>query len=163
MEFTIRKCTSGDAGGRGYVHYQSWKETYTGLMPSAFLNELSMEELQDRARRNMENTFVAIADNRVIGFGCYIQESREFVSIRPSAEIVALYVLKEYQGVGVGTSLINAITGELTEKNIILYVLEGNNRAMKFYEHIGFRFTGKYISQEVAGGTIRELEMVLER
>lgn len=110
----------------------------------------------ERAREHTDNTLVA-----VVGFSCYLQNSREFVSVKPSSEIVALYVLKEYQGCGIGKALINAAKDELTEKNILLFVLKGNTQAIEFYEHIGFSFTGKSISQEVSGGTIEELEMIL--
>lgn len=82
--------------------------------------------------------------------------------MNPSAEIVALYVLKEYQGYGIGKALLNAVQNELTEENIILFVLKGNENAIGFYEHVGFSFTGKSVSQEVSGGTIEELEMVLK-
>lgn len=53
------------------------------------------------------------------------------------------------------------IKNELMGKTILLFVLKGNEQAIKFYEHIGFSFTGKSISQEVSGGTIEELEMIL--
>ncbi len=45
MEYIIRKCTADDADGRGTVHYQAWKETYTGLMPDEYLNKLSLDNL----------------------------------------------------------------------------------------------------------------------
>jgi len=31
MSVIIRKATREDADGKGYVHYKSWIETYTGL------------------------------------------------------------------------------------------------------------------------------------
>lgn len=161
MEYIIRKCTAEDADGRGMVHYQSWKETYSGLMPTQCLNKLRLDNLIERAREHTDNTLVAVVGEKVVGFSCYMQNSREFVSVKPSSEIVALYVLKEYQGCGIGKALINAVKDELTEKNILLFVLNGNQQAIKFYEHIGFSFTGRSISQEVCGGTLEELEMIL--
>lgn len=112
------------------------------------------------AREHTDNTLVAVVGKKVVGFSCYLQNSREFVSVKPSSEIVALYVLRKYQGCGIGKALINAAKDELTEKNILLFVLKGNTKAIAFYEHIGFSFTGKSILQEVSGGTIEELEMI---
>lgn len=161
MDYIIRKCTAEDADGRGTVHFQSWKETYSALMPAEYLAELRPDILIKRAREHTDNTFVAVSGNKVVGFCCYLQNSREFVSVKPSSEIVALYVLKKYQGCGIGKALINAVKNELMGKTILLFVLKGNEQAIKFYEHIGFSFTGKSISQEVSGGTIEELEMIL--
>lgn len=161
MEYMIRKCTAADADGRGLVHYQSWKETYAGLMPAQYLNKLRLDNLIESARERTDNTLVAVVGGKVVGFSSYLQNSRAFVSVKPSSEIVALYVLKEYQGCGIGKALINAVKEELTEKNILLFVLKGNEQAIKFYEHMGFSFTGKSISQEVSGGTLEELEMIL--
>ncbi len=161
MEYIIRKCTDDDADGRGMVHYQSWKETYSGLMPTEYLNKLRLDNLIEIAREHTDNTLVAVVGKKVVGFSCYLQNSREFVSVKPSSEIVALYVRKEYQGCGIGKALINAVKYEQSEKNIVLFVLKGNTQAIEFYEHIGFSFTGKSISQEVSGGTIEELEMIL--
>mgnify|MGYP002539983122 CR=1 FL=1 len=163
MEYIIRKCTADDADGRGMVHYQAWKETYSECMPTEYLNKLRLDDLIETARKHTDNTFVAVVGEKVVGFSCYLQNSREFVSVKPSSEIVALYVLKEYQGFGIGKALMAAVKDELTEKNILLFVLKGNEQASKFYEHIGFSFTGKSISQEVSGGTIEELEMILTR
>ena len=117
MEYIIRKCTAEDADGRGMVHYQSWKETYSGLMPTQYLNKLRLDNLIERAREHTDNTLVAVVGEKVVGFLAVIsQNSREFVSVKPSSEIVALYVLKEYQGCGIGKALINAVKDELTEK-----------------------------------------------
>lgn len=160
MEYIIRKYTADDADGRGMVHYQSWKETYSGLMPAEYLDKLRLDKQIEIARKHTDNTLVAVVGEKVVGFGCYLQNSREFASVKPSSEIVALYILKEYQGCGIGKALINAVKDELTEKNILLFVLKGNEQAIKFYEHMGFSFTGKSISQEVSGGTLEELEMI---
>lgn len=40
MEFYLREGKVEDAEQKGFVHYTSWKETYTGLMPSDFLEKL---------------------------------------------------------------------------------------------------------------------------
>lgn len=164
MEYTIRKCTVNDASGRGIVHYQSWQETYTGLMLIEFLNETSPEKMGERAALHTDNnTFVAVVEKKVVGFGTCLQKSREFVSVKPSGEIVGLYLLREYHGLGIGRSLLNALKDELTEKNIVLFVLKSNEHAIGFYKHMGFAFTGKSIVQKVSGGVIEELEMALKR
>lgn len=159
--YVIRKCTSDDAKERGTVHYQSWQETYRGLMPDEFLDGLDQKELIQRAKDSPDNSFVAVVDNKIIGFCSYLSECRDFVSIKPSSEIVALYVLKSHQGFGIGKELVKSVINELSNKNLVLYVLDGNNQAINFYKHLGFSFTDISMEQQIPGGVIKELEMVL--
>ena len=160
--YVIRKCTSDDAEGRGVVHYQSWQETYRGLMPDEFLDELDQKKLIQRAKDSPDNSFVAVVDNKIVGFCSYLSECRDFVSIKPSSEIVALYVLKSHQGFGIGKDLVKAVINKLSNENLVLYVLEGNNQAINLYKYLGFSFTGISMEQQVSGGVIKELEMVLK-
>lgn len=162
MTFVIRKCAAADAEGRGRVHYQAWMETYRGRMPDEYLDQLRPEKLIAIARAHTDNTFVAVAGDAVVGFISYLPDSRESAGAQPCVEIVALYVLRAYQGLGIGRALIDAVKGEANGA-LALFVLKGNQPAIAFYAHIGFSFTGKSISQEVPGGTIEELEMVLPR
>ncbi|HHX79929.1 MAG TPA: hypothetical protein GX692_02575 [Acholeplasmataceae bacterium] len=43
MNFYLRDCKAEDAEHKGFVHYTSWLETYTGLMPQEFLDNLKLE------------------------------------------------------------------------------------------------------------------------
>lgn len=44
VDLIIRKATVEDAEGKGYVHYQSWIETYIGLFPDEVMARLSLEK-----------------------------------------------------------------------------------------------------------------------
>lgn len=106
--FLIRDMTEADIAGKGYVHYQSWKETYTGLMDERILTSHSLERCQETARRWPENTLVVLDrenGDRVAGFACFLPEAREFASVLDASEIVAFYLLAEYQGLGLGRRL----------------------------------------------------------
>ncbi|MDD5792974.1 MAG: GNAT family N-acetyltransferase [Erysipelotrichaceae bacterium] len=54
-------------------------------------------------------------------------------------ELDDLYILKEYQGKGLGTAIINGIIKK--HSTIFLYVFKKNKRAIALYERIGFRIT----------------------
>lgn len=41
----IRLATKDDAQGKGYVHYQSWIETYKDMIPDHYLMRRSMTTL----------------------------------------------------------------------------------------------------------------------
>ena len=72
-------------------------------------------------------------------------------------------MLADYHGQKVGYELMNAAINKLSDyKKIAVWVLKGNERAIKFYERYGFRFDGT--EQEIMLGTPNtELRMILER
>ena len=164
MSYLIKPMTTDvEIMGKAYVHYASWLETYPGLMPEKYLARRSLLKCEETARAFPENTLVALAGDRVVGFLSYAPQAREFVSVRPASEIVALYVLRERQGKGIGAALLERALELLPERNVALFVLQGNEQAVGFYRHKGFEFTGKSLAQAVTGGELTELEMVLER
>lgn len=164
MNCIIKEAHSDDEiRGKAFVHYTSWNETYTGLMPQEFLDGRSLEKCERFALKFPQNTLVAVAEGEVVGFANYLPESRDFSSVKPSSELVALYVLQKYQRCGIGKALLNKCLELLPSSSVVLFVLEGNQNAIGFYERIGFSFTGHKLSQNVPGGEISELEMLLER
>ena len=152
--------TDAEKDGKAFVHYTAWRETYTGLMPEEYLAGRSLERQRQRTYENPGNTLVAIADGQVVGFACYYPNARDFVSVKPAAEIGALYVLKAYQRRGIGTALMRACISRMPPLPTALFVLRGNEKAIRFYEKNGFAFTGNHLEQTVTGGTLVELEMV---
>ncbi|HFI0263975.1 GNAT family N-acetyltransferase [Streptococcus suis] len=128
--------------GKAYVHWKSWQEAYADLLPQEFLeNVYTLERCQDWAVRYPQNVLVALVDERVVGFTCYGASSQE--DLQPAGEIYALYVLSDYYGQKIGYQLMQAALEKLQSyKQISLWVLEGNARAIAFYEKVGFRFDG---------------------
>ncbi|HPQ62494.1 MAG TPA: GNAT family N-acetyltransferase [Bacillota bacterium] len=159
----IREAHKEDAEEKGLVHYQSWIETYTGLMDPAFLSRRSLERCVDMAREHPENTIVAETDGQIVGFACY-SETRD-TDMSDTGEIQALYVLKKYQKQGIGAALLKRCEQILKRHSkIMLYVLAENKNAIGFYEHNGFRLDGVTKDPEVMPGiTLHEMRMVKER
>ncbi len=154
--------TDLELDGKAFVHYTAWNESYTGLIPQAYLDTRSLEQCRTIARSPGANTLVAVTEEQVAGFASYLPDCRSFVSVPDSCEVVALYVLERYKGQGIGTALLQRCLRELPEeKAVVLFVLEGNEKAIRFYEKQGFVFTGHALAQKIPGGEIRELEMVL--
>jgi len=141
-DLIIRKATVEDAEGKGYVHYQSWIETYTGLFPDEVMSRLSLEKSIENARKYPENTYVAILDDKIIGFSCYLESRDE--DLEDTGEIMAIYILKEYQGNGVGKKLMEVCYKELSQySKLSLWVLGDNKKSVGFYERQGFIADGK--------------------
>ena len=104
---------------------------------------------------------VAKDGDRVIGFVGYGEHCDD--ALTDCGEVFAIYVLAECYGQKVGYALMNAAVEKLaTYKKIAVWVLKGNDRAIKFYERYGFRFDGT--EKEVNLGTPNtELRMVYTR
>jgi GNAT superfamily N-acetyltransferase len=105
-------------------------------------------------------TFVAKIDGKVVGYTQPCTEDGKRV-------LGAMYVLPEAQGKGIGGKLIRkAIEWHGFQDDIYANVISYNHDAIKFYEHFGFRKTGKELPQEVDKNGLKllpEIEMVLKK
>ena len=146
MEYVIRKRKKEDCRDIAHVVTISWNETYKGIVPDWFLKELydNENERAERAYNSFDednNYLVLEVDNKVVGFTWYGKSSDEEFS--DCGEIIALYILKEYQGYGMGKALVEHAKEELKKlgfNKFIIACLKGNP-SNEFYKHIG----GKYI------------------
>lgn len=147
--------------GKAYVHYRSWHETYPGLVDASYLEGVTLEECTEIARQWPDNILVAKDGARVIGFAGYGAYRDD--SLPAHGEIYALYVLAAYQGKGVGRALADAALERLSGySKIALWVLEGNARAIRFYERYGFRCDGTR-AEILLGAPNMELRMIYAR
>lgn len=156
--YEISTMTAADMDGKGYVHWKSWQETYTGLMPQEYLDRMTLEKCIQIARKWPDGLIVAKKDGRVIGFAGYGRYRDDTLS--DTGEVFALYVLKEFHGQKVGYDLMNEAMRRLADyPQAALWVLKGNERAIRFYQRYGFQFDGTELTS--AAGT--ELRMILKK
>lgn len=153
--------TAEEINTKGYVHYKSWQETYTGLIDDDYLKNITEEKCKVAAHNRTDNILVAKDGDKVIGFVGYGKYRDETLS--DCGEVFAIYILAEYYGKKVGYELMNAAVEKLSDyKSIAVWVLKGNERAIRFYERYGFRFDGGI--QEITLGTpVTELRMIYKR
>ena len=160
----IRAAQVDDAPDIGLVHVRSWQATYRGQMPDAALNALAPEQRAAGWRRYLERTDLArqallvAEDGGVVGF----------VSVGPSrdddlpdfGELFAIYVHPEQLGRGVGRQLMVEGLSALRASqfsNALLWVLDGNATARRFYEAGGWRADGTQKRDESMGFAIDEV------
>ncbi len=137
----IREAKLEDAKDKGYVHYKSWQETYTGIINQEYLDKMSIEKCVKIAEEYLENNLVAEFDGKIVGFLCY-NPCRD-TDYENCSEIVAVYILKEYQKKGIGKMLMDESIKRLSGyKKLALWVLENNKSAIEFYEKYGFSIDG---------------------
>lgn len=124
-----------------------------------FEKSLSKKTLYDELIYNkLAHYFMALIDHKRVGYiGCWITE--------PNAEIMNLFVLKNYRKLGIGKALMNHVfslchTHEV--KSLTLEVRDSNKEAIAFYETFGFKvgtIRKKYYSNgEDALLMIKEME-----
>ena len=129
--------TDEELCGRGYVHCTSWQEAYRGIVCDSYLDSMTVEATTARARQFPENTIIAKDRDRVVGFAVYGPSRDE--DLTDAGEVIAIYVLSEYYGRGIGYSLMNEAFSLLKEYDtVFVWVLEKNERAIRFYKRYGF-------------------------
>ncbi|HYF63174.1 MAG TPA: GNAT family N-acetyltransferase [Herpetosiphonaceae bacterium] len=156
----IRPAVPADAAAIAHVHVAAWRTTYPGLMPQHIIDSRSEEAMTDRWSASLASgrgvALVAEIDGRVVGF---VDGGAERTGDYPphDGEIYSLYVLKEFQGRGLGRELVAAMAGLLAPQfnGLLIWVLKGNP-AQRFYEALG----GTYLiekSVEFHDTTIQEI------
>jgi GNAT superfamily N-acetyltransferase len=146
----IRAAQAADAEALAPLHVVVWDEAYTGLIPQEVIDERRARSMADRIERWRAriawpdgHTWVADDDGDLVGF----------VSTGPGrdgsglTEVMSLYVRSAHYGTGLGHRLLEVAIGE---RPAYLWVLDGNTRAIGFYERHGFSFDGQ-VEEEVEG------------
>lgn len=145
---TLRQATARDADTIAAMHAASWAVTYRGLLPDGFLdagladNRRVHWQEQLRGRdADAQAVFIAEQAGQPIGFVCVKQERDH-----PDDVLLDnLHVLAPHQGTGAGKLMVARATDWARARGasrLYLYALEGNNRAIAFYERQGWRHTG---------------------
>jgi GNAT superfamily N-acetyltransferase len=160
MEFTVRRATVEDSAAIARVHVESWKSTYTGIVPDACLASLDIKartEMWDQQLSAGKSAiFISESDVGVIGFvagGCLREPINSY-----DGELYAIYMTIENQGRGIGRALVRAVANTLREEgyqSLVVWVLE-KNPAVSFYKTLG----GIQIAQqqiEICGISLEEL------
>ena len=147
--------TDQEVRGKAFVHWKCWQVTYPGLVSQAYLKKFTLEVSEERAKAWRDNILVAKDGYRVIGFVGYGHHGPEDPD---TGEVYALYVLPEYQGMGVGRQLLDAALDKLSAfPHLCLWAVKGNERAIRFYETCGFRPDGE--EKELPALSAREIRM----
>ena len=151
MNYLIRKKEIKDCKSIAHVLTLAWNETYKGIVPDWFLDNLKNNEikrakmLKDEYDENNNNQYVLVVDNEIVGYVKYgISDDKQFSNC---GEVIALYILKKYQGKGFGRKLVEKAINEIKNMGcdkMIIACLKGNP-SNDFYRHLG----GKYIKDGV--------------
>lgn len=133
------------------VRIATWKVAYRGILPDDLLDAMKVEDervrwLVSRLADGDVPTFVAVASGDVIGFATVGPSRDEDLMGR---ELYGIYLLPDHWSTGAGHALVEAC-GVLDS----VWVLEGNDRARRFYEREGFALDGATKVLEHLGGAV---------
>ena len=154
-KFVIRNAVPADAPAIGKVHVDTWRTAYQGIMPDDVLKDLSYAERIKRVQTNLQDEsirsryFVADGPPGIVGFVCG-GASRDSDKADFDAELYAIYVRKEFSGLGLGKRLFLAWAKETHRQGfraMKLWVLKENHSSRRFYEAMG----GKLLNQTKDG------------
>lgn len=163
----IRPATLADTDGLGLAHVRSWQSAYRGKMPQDYLDGLDPAVRAETWRRILAETepsrggvLAAVADGGITGFASFGPSRDHDTDPRRTGEVFAIYVDPDAWGTGTGRRLIASAAAELARlgyTDAILWVLDTNDRARRFYALAGWTEDGARKTDASRGFAITEV------
>lgn len=170
--YKIRKATSDDVLGLHQVYFITWLDTYPNQEFNVtkediifkYEGQLAPEKIAARKEKISQ-----IGNNEVL---LLVEKNGEIVAVCNAIqedthnEIRSIYVLPEYQGLGLGWALWTEAKKIFNpQKETIVNVVSYNDKAISFYKKLGFESTGEIFTDERFklrnGAVMPELRMVM--
>ncbi|MFF9073590.1 GNAT family N-acetyltransferase [Streptomyces sp. NPDC014646] len=163
--FQVREMNEADIDAVSAIRVRGWQHAYAGIVPRASLDTMTVEDDAEQRRkwfahpRRRSTDLVAVdAADVPVGWICFgpyrgrpSAAGREETSGWEEAvgEIHALYVRPDLIGHGAGRALLAETHARMSPgeqgpgfPTVVLWVLEDNRRARRFYERSGYRADG---------------------
>ncbi len=159
---TIREANKQDLFSIARVQVDSNRSSYKGIMPEHYLEGLTYEskaiEWDKRLFDNKatELMFVAETDNKnIVGFAAIslVETNNAY-----ERELYSIYILKEFQRIGIGKLLFKAIIERYIKNNVksmMLWTLQ-DNPSRAFYEQLG----GNIVDKRIINRGGKELQQI---
>ena len=143
LSIDIRRARIDDAAGIAAVHDAAWRNAYRGILPG-----LDLERMVERrgpawwgkAIRRHVLVLVLEVDGLIVGYAT-LGPSR-MRTLPYKGEIYEIYLLPEYQGLGLGRRLFQSarrMLGDLKFDGLAVRALRSNGTAIGFYRRLGGR------------------------
>lgn len=154
-----RLAQRSDAEAIAALHAKSWRRSYRGMLPDAFLDgdvfaeraAVWQQRFNDPDEKLVTLTIVAELNGELAGFSHSVaDEDPEWGTLLDN-----LHVRHGAKRRGVGTRLMAEMAAWLEERSptsaLYLWVLENNAPAKRFYDSLGGEVTGSGVSHEGGG------------
>lgn len=164
---TLRDAVAADALLISRIITFSWRGAYQDIMDAAYLARLPEEYWLPSMRAWLDSGrmygYIALEDGLPVGCVVYGRGRDEDHS--DWGEIVALYVLPEAMGRGIGRQLLTAALDALHDdgfSRVYLWAIQHYERAKQFYHRHGFVDSGECVAYRIGGQAIADLRYVRE-
>lgn len=165
MENTIliRQMLTDDAAYVARFHHAAWMDAYRNLLPKEGLDRITLRHFQQSWKQILQETerinLVAIEKAMPVGYASYVPLKK------PGRwELVGLYVHPRSMNKGCGSALFGAVLEDIRAQDanqLIVWVMDGNQRAIQFYQKHGMSFSGKTRETTQEGMTFKEIQLEL--
>lgn len=147
----IRRCTEMDIKRVTEIFLESWRRTYSELLPKEYLASLTNEQLHkkwsDYIKKENYGIFVALSEEEeVVAFIAY----SVFEDIENCLYLSSLHVDLNCQGKGIGKELIVEVAKFGVDNgylSMVVDIIKGNERAENVYKHLGAEFYREFAEQ----------------
>jgi len=143
--FAVREARLDDADGIARAHVASWRDSYRGILPDTVIDRIDVGQRVATRRRILRDRSIyqLVAFDRthgdIVGF-CDAGASRRDPSF--GGEVYAIYLVPHAKRYGLGREMFDRVRDWLdarTNRSLIVWVLEDNHHARRFYEALGGR------------------------
>lgn len=145
---TYREANLEDAPAVAKVHVESWRKSFAGIVPEEFLDSLSVEKrtkaFEQRLGEANYKMFVAEDSKKgIVGFADF-GKARES-DFEFEAELYAIYLLREFQGKGIGENLFRLCQKAMIDEGFDSMYLKtlAISPYKSFYEKMGGQIVGR--------------------
>ena len=157
---TVRPARPDDAGAVITVRIASWKAAYAAHLPDDAWADYDVDAATRRLAGSIEQAgllvLVAERDGAVVGY-TMSGAARDDDIADGTREIYAIYVHPDAWSTGTGRALMSATISALGDVPVVLWVLEDNHRAQRFYERAGYTADGARKDADMPGGPVPEI------
>ena len=147
---TLRKATVIDAGTISRVRAAGWQSAYRGIIADEYLDSMDVDGWAEGLRFAMAESlhgavlYVAELETEIVGWA-WGGRNRDAPTAY-AGELYAIYLLPEYQRQGIGLQLTTTTAARLLEeglRSMVVWALQDNRPARRFYEKLGGAYAGE--------------------
>jgi GNAT superfamily N-acetyltransferase len=166
--FAVREATLDDAEGIARAHTASWQTSYRGILPDTVLDRIDVGQRAETRRRILRDRSIHqlvaydVTHGDIVGF-CDAGPARRHVPY--AGELYAIYFVDRAKRYGLGQEMIERVQAYFAReamRSMIVWVLDNNHHARRFYEAMGGRM-GSRLQSTVGGFPVIELSYVWDR
>ena len=166
--FAIRPAAMNDAAEIAHVQTSSWQTSYRGILPDSILDTMNPARRVSMRRE-------ILLDGTALNLVAYDSTHRDlvgFCNAGPSrregpavGELYEIYIVDRAKRFGLGRDLFESVTDWCRANRMsqmIVWVLDNNHHARRFYEAMGGRAATR-MSSTVRGYPVVELSYLWDR